>query len=110
MKFVRGRPVQFRIGDLTVGSVADQTEAFHLWEHVFGERPPQTRPEIEIDRTLDPGEAVVVSKYTLRGVDHYYLRPAEKDLKAHYDAQNLPQFLFLGAGLMIAGLALVAKR
>ncbi|HVK15286.1 MAG TPA: MFS transporter [Gemmataceae bacterium] len=105
--FVRGRPVQFRVGDLTVGSVPDEGESFHLWKHVFGERPPQTRPEIEIDRTLDEGKEAVVSKATVRGVEHYYLRPAEKDAKAHYDAQNLPRFLFLGAGLMTFGVFLL---
>ena len=105
--FVRGRPVQFRVGDLTAGSLPDENEAFHLWEHVFGDRPPQTRPEIEIDRMLDKGETAVVSKSTVRGVEHYYLRPAEKDANAHYDAQNLPRFLFLGAGVMTFGVFLI---
>jgi MFS family permease len=108
--FVRGRPVQFKVGDLAVGTAPDTDRPFDLWDHLFGDKPPEVRPEIEMDRTLDKGEASVVSKYTLRGVDHYYLRPAESDPKAHYDARHLPRFLFLGAGVMTFGVFLLLWR
>ncbi|MCI0638876.1 MAG: MFS transporter [Gemmataceae bacterium] len=49
---------------------------------------------------LQKGDRVIVSKYTLHGVTHYYLRPEGQPLKPVYNNEGLPRYLFLGAAVM----------
>jgi MFS family permease len=61
---------------------------------------------IEIGGSLQPagpnlsGPQVVVSTYNLRGVLHYKVRAAGQPLKAAYDLEQVPRYLFVGASLM----------
>lgn len=55
---------------------------------------------------VEEGSKVTVSKYKLRNVIHYYLRPDGKS-QIVYDNQRLPQYLFFGAALMTVGILLL---
>ena len=61
--------------------------------------------------SLKIGDQVIVSKYGLRNVTHFLLRPANQVLKPVYDNEGLPSFLFFGAAVMTLGIltALVRK-
>ena len=50
------------------------------------------------------------SKYTLRGADHYKVRPADQPLKPVYDEERLPRFLFIGAACMATGILILLCR
>jgi MFS family permease len=105
---LRGRPVYFTVGGLTVGrKPTDADRHLHVWDHLFGPKPAHVPPEIEIDREVEPGDEVVVSHYVLGSVDHYVVRPAAAPLAQEHDARHLPRFLFLGAGVMTLGVLLV---
>ncbi|MCS7046703.1 MAG: MFS transporter, partial [Gemmataceae bacterium] len=57
------------------------------------------------------GDRVIVSHYALRDVDHYYLRPEGQPLRAVYDNERLPRFLFFGAaGMTLAILVLLTAK
>lgn len=60
--------------------------------------------------SLKKGDRVIVSKYTLRNVNHYFLRPADQPLKPVYDNEGLPRFLFIGAALMTLGILVLLCR
>jgi 1-acyl-sn-glycerol-3-phosphate acyltransferase len=47
-----------------------------------------------------PGSEVVVSRYELRGVEHYLIRPTGTPLPPAYDNEGLPRYLFFGASLL----------
>jgi MFS family permease len=57
---------------------------------------------------VQPGSKVSVSKYTLRGVTHYYVRPEGSDYTV-YDNERLPQYLFFGAALMTVGILVLLR-
>jgi MFS family permease len=59
---------------------------------------------------LDRGSKVVVSKFQLRGVDHYKVRAASEPLKPIYDEERLPRFLFIGAACMTMGILILLCR
>jgi MFS family permease len=108
---VRGRPVYIEVSGLAVGRRPTETrQRLNVWEHLFGTKPAQARPEIEIDREVSVGDEVVVSHYRIGDIDHYAVRPAGQPPEPHYDARHLPRFLFLGAGLMTLGVLLILWR
>ncbi|MBO0697551.1 MAG: MFS transporter [Zavarzinella sp.] len=105
---LRGRPVYFTVGDLTVGRKPTAAERhLNVWDHLFGPKPAHLPPEIEIGREVEPGDEVVVSHFVIGVVDHYVVRPAAEPMGQAYDARHLPRFLFLGAGVMTFGVLLV---
>ena len=46
------------------------------------------------------GSPVIISTYRLHDIEHYKVRPADQPLKADYDEEPLPRYLFIGASLM----------
>jgi MFS family permease len=46
------------------------------------------------------GSQVIVSRYELRGVEHYTIRPLGMALPAAYDNEGLPRYLFIGAAFL----------
>jgi MFS family permease len=108
---VRGRPVYFQVGDLTVGHPPTAAEKrLDVMDHLFGDKPAQVPPDIEIDRSVKVGDAVVVKRYRIGDVEHYELRPISQPPDDEYDARPLPKYLFFGAGLMTIGVLLVLRR
>lgn len=67
-------------------------------------------PVIQIDEDLREGARVAVSRYTLRGVTHYEVRPEGAPLRDAYDEALVPRFLFLGAAAMTLAILLVLCR
>jgi MFS family permease len=55
----------------------------------------------------EEGSEVTVAKIDLRGVVQYLVRPADLPLTPVYDKENLPRYLFLGAGLMTLAILLL---
>jgi MFS family permease len=87
------------------------------WIEVLGEEEPDvTRIDMDDDLLevltggLQNGDDVVVSKYTMRGVDHYLVRAEGQPLKTVYDYEKLPRYLFIGAGLMTLGILFLLMR
>ncbi len=84
----------------------DDVRAQQLWFFGFDEDPEEVVinfPDNFFDvlgDTLKVGDPVTVSSYTLRGVEHLLIRRSSQPLKAIYDKERLPRFLFLGAALM----------
>ncbi len=60
--------------------------------------------------SLKEGDRVVVSKYRLRNVTHYYVRPESQPLRPVYDNEGLPRYLFIGAALMTLGILFLLRR
>jgi hypothetical protein len=56
------------------------------------------------------GSEVVVSTYQLHGIEHYKVRLAGQPLKADYNEETLPRYLFMGASLMTLGILLLLCR
>jgi MFS family permease len=54
--------------------------------------------------TPQKGDEVIVSSYSLRGVNHYLIRKEGQPLSTIYDNERLPRFLFIGAALMTMGI------
>jgi hypothetical protein len=116
----RGRPVYFEVQPEGGGALvaighkpnADEAmEPVRIWKHIFGNGNGHGLPTIHARRgvaarTIDteeggkPRTRVVVSHFTIGGVEHFAIRPEGMPPVDHYDAQHLPRFLFLGAGLM----------
>jgi len=108
---IRGRPVHFQVGELTVGHVpAPEEKRLHVWEHLFGSKASKPRPDIEIDRSVNVGDEVAVSYYRLGEVDHYVIRRSDQPVQDEHDSGSLPRYLFFGAGLMTFGVLLVLRR
>lgn len=108
--YLRGRPVYFKVGELTVGRPhTKEEEHLNVWEHLFGATPAHVPPEIEIDRSVNLGDAVVVKYYRIGEVDHYELRPTGMEPDEEFDSRPLPRFLFFGAGLMTFGVLLILR-
>jgi MFS family permease len=116
----RGRPVYFEVQPQGGGALVavghkpnpeEPMEPVRIWKHIFGNGNGHGLPTIHARRGVaarvidseeghKPGTAVVVSHFTIRGVEHFAIRPEGTPPADHYDAQHLPRFLFLGAGLM----------
>src|SRR5262245_17149875 len=108
---VRGRPINFTVGDLTIGRPPNEHDRrLHVYDHLFGPKPKHAPPDIEIDRSVNVGDEVVVKYYRIGEVDHYEIRPAGEPPDDEYDARPLPRFLFFGAGLRTFGVLLVLRR
>jgi hypothetical protein len=100
--------VSFRVGELAVGRPPTEDEQrLNLSEHVFGSPAARSREDVEIDRKVQAGDPVVVSRYQLGDRTHYVIRPADAAAHESFDVRRLPRFLFLGAGLMTLGVLLV---
>jgi MFS family permease len=66
---------------------------------------------IRVDERVNLNDEVAVSKYTLRGIDYYHVRPAEAEPPLIYNNEQVPRFLFLGAAaLMLVILILLRLR
>jgi MFS family permease len=65
---------------------------------------------VHVERGLEVGESVVVSRYQIADVEHLAVRRQGEELKPAYDARRLPRFLFIGAGLMTLATLLVLWR
>ena len=63
-----------------------------------------------INPRLKIGDQVIVSRYTLRGVTHYLVRPENEPLRDIYDNERLPSFLFFGAAAMTLGILILLVR
>lgn len=78
--------------------------------------PPGERPEpradvlIEVDKAVERGSRVVVTRYVLADVTHYDVRPAGAPLSPDYDQRRLPRYLFVGAAGMTLLTLLVLWR
>ena len=59
---------------------------------------------------LQVGDRVVVSKYTLHGIEHFLIRAEGQPLKPVYDYELLPRYLFIGAALMTLGILALLTR
>ncbi len=87
-----------------------------LWEEEADEEAGIRRIELGDDFLevltggLTRGDEVVVSKYTLRGVDHYLVRAAGQPMRTVYDYELLPRYLFIGAAVMTLGILWLLTR
>jgi MFS family permease len=61
-------------------------------------------------RTPNPGDAVTISEYELRGSTHLVVRRAERPQQPVYDTESLPSYLFLGASLMTLAILVMLCR
>jgi MFS family permease len=121
-----GRPAYFKV-ETPAGSVREVGERRLLasaedeewwWE----EEEPDRRIEVEEDLInvfgrLHVGSDVTVSTYTLPATNHrpqpltyYKLREASQPQRPAYDNEDLPRYLFFGAGAMTLGILLVLWR
>jgi MFS family permease len=82
----------------------------------LGTLPPDAESEEALEEGLAPsrpratmlkfqsgvadGLGVAASRYEVRGVVYYLLRPVDKELPDAYDEEPLPRYLFLGAALV----------
>jgi MFS family permease len=105
-----GRPVYVVVGDKPFGEKPAEEAGFDIVDHLFGEKPVETPPMIEVSRTVAVGDAVRVRFYELNGVKHFTVSGTSESPQVHYDARNLPRFLFLGAGLMTFGVIVILWR
>lgn len=111
----RGRPVYFEVkqdvGIRAGGRQPDPSAPLpDVWDQIFGGSQPKDGSmaiAIHLDRGIGVDESVIVSRYVLRGVEHFDIRDDDEPLKPAYDAQHLPRFLFIGAGLMTLATLLV---
>jgi MFS family permease len=117
LEMVRGRPKYFEVAQadgIFVGGnrPAPGSQPPTAMEQIFGRSRPRTKAPIiiHVDRDVELGSAVIVSRYELRGVEHLEVRGENDPLTVEYDAQHLPRFLFIGAGLMTLGTLLVLWR
>ncbi|HJZ92515.1 MAG TPA: MFS transporter [Gemmataceae bacterium] len=111
LDYLRGHPVYFQVGELTVGREhRPSEEKLHVYDHLFGPKPKRVPPVIEIDRSVKLGDEVVVKYYRIGEVDHYELRPVGDPPDDEYDLRSLPRFLFFGAGAMTFGVLLLLRR
>jgi hypothetical protein len=108
LELERGRPVYFEVEQesrlIAGGHRPDPNVApASVTDQIFGGGKPNDGSApvvVHVHRGIEKGSQVVVSRYELRGVEHFDVRKRGDELKPAYDAQNLPRFLFLGAGLM----------
>ena len=108
--YLHGRPVYFKVGDFEIGRRHTRAEEhLNVFEHLFGPKPARTPPVIEINRSINLGDRVIVKYFTIAGVDHYKLRNAEMEPAPVYDSRPLPRYLFFAAGLMTFGILLVLR-
>jgi len=117
LELERGRPVYFEVtGEADTVSAGRKPDPGTLppdaLDQIFGNGKEKTHAiVIHLDRGIGIDSAVIGSRYNLRGVEHIDLRNEGDSLKPAYDAQHLPRFLFLGAGLMtLATLLVLWKR
>jgi MFS family permease len=114
--FDHGRPVEAKV-------IPDDGIPFLFEERTRKPEPPdgdeeQVVVQVDIDEGLlelvggglDKGSEVIVSRYMLRGVEHYRIRPASVALKPVYDEERLPRFLFIGAACMTMGILVLLCR
>jgi MFS family permease len=110
LELEHGRPVYFEVEEEGAplprrgGRKPDPDEPQPgVLQQIFGDphgKPGEKASIVHIDRGIDRGESVIVSRYEIHGVEHLAIRRQGDELKTAYDARRLPQFLFLGAGLM----------
>jgi MFS family permease len=104
-----GRPVGFTLETGYQGGLETVSEApFQLFQHVFGERPSTVA--IDVERGVEIGDTVTVSRFTAGGVEHQSVRRQEAALTPHYNQENLPKYLFAGAGLLTFIVLVVLTR
>jgi MFS family permease len=60
--------------------------------------------------SLNDGDRVKVSAYTVRGVKHFEVRDASVPLSDAYDQEMVPRFLFIGASVMTLGILILLCR
>ncbi|HJZ55305.1 MAG TPA: hypothetical protein VKE74_10120, partial [Gemmataceae bacterium] len=65
---------------------------------------------IDVDKAVERGSRVAVTRYDLAGVRHFDIRPAGSALEPDYDQRMLPQSLFAGAAGMTLLTLLVLWR
>src|SRR5262245_104242 len=80
-----------KLGDLP----DDDDEAVDPLSHG---RPRAT--EVKYYAYVAEGQVVAVSRYEIRGVAHYLLRPVGQPLPTVFDEEPLPRYLFLGAAVV----------
>ncbi len=125
LQLLRGRPVGFMVetpeGEEVERGLVDVEEkpaTFEtIWRDLIGdsEKSGSTRKTVvhsgrellaritdpDTGEVLRPGDEVIVDRYNLREVMHYDLRPSSQPKpRPHYDREDLPAWLFLGAGGM----------
>jgi MFS family permease len=66
--------------------------------------------DLKLAADIEIGDRVAVSRYTLRGMDYYEVRPAGDLLQDAYDQEMVPRFLFIGASAMTLGILLLLCR
>ncbi len=118
LEMLRGRPKYFEVEQagrtFAGGNKPDPNKPPPTaLEQIFGRSRPRSRAPvvIHLDRDVELGSAVIVSRYVLRGVEHLDVRGENDPLTVEYDAQHLPRFLFIGAGLMtLATLLVLCQR
>jgi MFS family permease len=55
---------------------------------------------LKVESGVEENSPVVVSRYEVRGVKYYELRPEGTPLTTEYDEEPLPRYLFLGAAVV----------
>ena len=94
------------------GTDVPKLEQYELvnWETLewVGFPTPDTNPNnIHLLEGVRPGADVIVSKYTIRGIDYYQIRLANRPQPENYNKETLPRYLFFTAGLLMFGIITV---
>jgi hypothetical protein len=116
LETLRGRPRYFEVteGDSVYpgGRKPNPDAVPNAFEQIFGRNRPRRGPPIvvHVDRHVELGSEVIVSRYDLRGVEHLDVRGRGDPLTVEYDRHHLPRFLFIAAGLMTLGTLVVLRR
>ncbi len=83
--------------------------ADYLWSALENEEPTPQLLEVQAS-SVEEGDEVTIARYDLRDVVHYVVRRAGEPRKPAYDKENLPRYLFLGAGLMTLAILVLLVR
>jgi len=113
----RGRVVYFAVdtptGRITSGGKPTEADlqaltAGDVFENIFGDNKHEDI--IEVANGLALGAPVSVTRFALRGLQHYELVEAGKPPTPDYDNQPLPAYLFFGAAGMTLLIAVLLAR
>jgi hypothetical protein len=105
----KDEPAEFKVGRRPDGLI-NQNMGF--WQFMVQRWTIRKElPSITMLGDLRDGDKVHVSKYSLRGIDHYEVRSEDTPLTDAFDQQLVPMYLFIGAsGMTMIILILLCRQ